>query len=171
MGTNRGATGNLPRRMGDRERASGPPYDLPAPERVSRARGVAEVAEIYAHTGHVEAFIECLNAHDYDGLAQHLSERFVRVSGHDDISTFTPEGYVQWVKHVLRGVEVYGKVVRQVVYSEDRRTVYVDLIEFGGPNAGAHENASVYVFKLAEDGLIDRMALYTMPSEVDEPVP
>jgi hypothetical protein len=113
----------------------------------------------------VEGFIGCLNAHDWDGLAAFLAPRFVRVGGQADVMVYTPDEYVAWVKEILRDVAVYGKTVRRIAYSPDRRTAYADLVEFGGRQDGSrNESAAVYVFSLDGAGRIERMALYQMPS-------
>ena len=118
----------------------------------------------------VEGFLDCLNGHDWDGLADYLADPFVRVGGQADVSVYTPTGYVDWVKEILDGVVVYGKVVRQVVYSSDRRSAFAELIEFGGRRDGdGHQSAAVYVFTLDEFGRIERMALYQMPSVPADP--
>ena len=121
--------------------------------------------------GAVEGFIGCLNAHDWDGLAKYLSDPFLRVGGQAEVQSFDPEGYVVWVKEVLRGVAVYGKKVRWIIPSADGKTVFADLIEFGGSRDGpGRRNASLYVFSLGDHGRITRMALYQMPSVPDEPL-
>src|SRR5271156_220770 len=117
----------------------------------------------------VQGFIDCLNAHDWDGLARYLADPFLRVGGRAEVDVFTPEGYVQWVKEVLRDVDVYGKDVRQIAPAVDGKTVFADLIEFGGRrNDAGQRNAALYVFSI-DDGRIRRMALYQMPSVPDEP--
>jgi len=117
----------------------------------------------------VKGFIDCLNAHDWDGLANYLADPFLRVGGQAEVDVFTPEGYVEWVKEVLSGVVVYGKEVRSIIPGSDGKTVFADLIEFGGSRTDTgRRNASLYVFSL-DDGRIRRMALYQMPSVPDEP--
>jgi hypothetical protein len=118
----------------------------------------------------VDGFISCLNAHDWDGLANYLADPFLRVGGRAEVDVFTPDGYVEWVKEVLSGVEVYGKEVRRIIPGSDGKTVFADLIEFGGSRTDpGRRNASLYVFSLDDDKRIRRMALYQMPSVPDEP--
>jgi len=117
----------------------------------------------------VEGFLDCLNAHDWDALAAFLAPRFVRVGGQADVTVFSPDEYVRWVKEILLGVTTYGKTVRHIAYTADGRSAYADLIEFGGRRDGTrNESAAVYAFSLDDHGRIARMALYQMPSVPDD---
>jgi hypothetical protein len=105
----------------------------------------------------VEEYLRCVATHDWEGLADHLTEDVVRVGPFGD--TYTPrDAYVAFLTGLMPTLEDYEMRVDRVI--DAGGVVTVELTETMTWDGQRIETPEALVFDLAADGLIAHIGIY-----------
>jgi hypothetical protein len=116
-------------------------------------RGVTEV------TGVVERYLDCLAAHDWDGLAATIAdEGLVREGPFCDVVE-GKQHYVAYLRKVLTNLEGHRLQVQRVSHV-DGRLSYVELTEAFEIDGARAAWPECILFEQGDDGLISRVSVF-----------
>ncbi|HET7074873.1 MAG TPA: nuclear transport factor 2 family protein [Mycobacterium sp.] len=118
---------------------------------------MANAAEIGA--GVVERYLECLAAHDWDGLATTIAdEGLIREGPFCDVVE-GKQHYVAYLRKVLTNLEGHRLEVQRVSHV-DSRVSYVELTEAFEIDGVAATWPECILFELGDDGLICHVSVF-----------
>lgn len=108
----------------------------------------------------VARYLRCVAAHDWEGLAECLTDDVVRVGPFGD--TYTPKGpYIEFLAGLMPTLQQYAMAVDRVVAAGSVVTVELtETMAIGGEVVATPE---ALVFDLAADGRIARIGIYIRP--------
>ena len=111
--------------------------------------------------GVVEDWVTAYNRRDFNGVAACLStDDFERVGPYMDVISDSAE-YVAFLERVVPTLgDDYRLDIERVVYVQDPRVAYAELIEHYRHDGEVRDTPEIIVFGLGEDGLVHRMRLY-----------
>jgi hypothetical protein len=114
-----------------------------------------------AHGGSAADFVDSYRAHDWDRLAQCLSDGgFERIGPYLDVIS-SKEEYVSFLKRVVPTLGPHYELAPvRITLGEDGTTAFGELIERVEIDGVLTDMPEVIVFDLAADGRISRMRLF-----------
>lgn len=127
-------------------------------------RGVTDVTEVGA--GVVERYLECLAAHDWDGLATTIADDGLTREGPFCDVVEGKRHYVAYLRKVCTTLKGHRLEVQRVSHVHSRLS-YVELTEaFEIDGVGATWPECI-VFERADDGLISRVSVFFKQRQAD----
>lgn len=120
-------------------------------------RGVTDVTEPGA--GVVERYLECLAAHDWDGLAATLADDGLNREGPFRDLIEGKQRYVAYLRKVLTNLKAHRLEVRRVSHV-DSRVSYVELTESFEIDGVPASWPECILFEQGDDGLIRHVSVF-----------
>jgi hypothetical protein len=112
-----------------------------------------------AHTGVIERYLECLAAHDWDGLATTIAdEGLIREGPFCDVVEGKAH-YVAYLRKVCTALEGHRLRVQRVSHVDDRLS-FVELAEEFTIDGTPAQWPECLVFERDRDGLITRVSVF-----------
>lgn len=109
--------------------------------------------------GIVERYLDCLAAHDWDGLAETIADRgLVREGPFCDVIEGKAH-YVAYLRKVCTNLEGHRLDVRRVSHV-DTRLSFAELTETFEIDGAAKQWPECILFERADDGLICRVSVF-----------
>ncbi|OBH15752.1 hypothetical protein A9X03_21945 [Mycobacterium sp. E1715] len=110
-------------------------------------------------TGVVERYLECLAAHDWDGLAATIAdEGLIREGPFCDVVE-GKQHYVAYLRKVLTNLDGHRLQVQRVSHV-DSRLSYVELTESFVIDGAAKRWPECLLFERGDDGLISHVSVF-----------
>ena len=110
-------------------------------------------------TGVVERYLECLGAHDWDGLAATIAEEGLTREGPFCDVVEGKAHYVAYLRKVLTNLEGHRLRVQRVSHVDDRVS-FVELTESFEIDGATAEWPECILFERDDDGLISRVSVF-----------
>jgi SnoaL-like protein len=120
-------------------------------------RGVTDVTEVGA--GVVERYLECLAAHDWDGLATTIADDGLTREGPFCDVVEGKQHYVAYLRKVCTNLKGHRLEVQRVSHVHSRLS-YVELTEAFEIDGVAGTCPECILFEQADDGLISRVSVF-----------
>ena len=109
--------------------------------------------------GVVERYLECLAAHDWDGLAATIADQgLIREGPFCDVVE-GKEHYVAYLRKVLTNLQGHRLEVQRVSHV-DTRLSYVELTEAFEIDGASRQWPECILFEQSDDGLISRVSVF-----------
>ncbi len=109
--------------------------------------------------GVVERYLECLAAHDWDGLAATIADEGLTREGPFRDVVEGKEPYVAYLREVLTHLKGHRLEVQRVSHV-DNRLSYVELTEAFEIDGVPGECSECILFEQGDDGLISRVSVF-----------
>jgi hypothetical protein len=106
----------------------------------------------------VERYLECLTAHDWDGLAATLADDVVRDGPYRDVVA-GKEPYVAFLRDVVPALPGYELTVQRVTHASDRVS-YVELTEVVEVDGIPTEHPECILFERDDAGRIRYVSVF-----------
>lgn len=121
-------------------------------------------------TGVVERYLECLAAHDWDGLAATISDEGLTREGPFCDVVEGKEPYVAYLRNVLTQLKGHRLEVQRVSHVNAWLS-YVELTEAFEIDDAPGECSECILFEQSDDGLISRVSVFFKQPGPDTGVP
>ncbi|MCV7378124.1 hypothetical protein A5672_25345 [Mycobacterium alsense] len=112
-----------------------------------------------AGAGVVERYLECLAAHDWDGLATTIADDGLTREGPFCDAVEGKRHYVAYLRKVINNLEGHRLEVTRVSHVDDRLS-YVELSESFDIDGAAATWPECILFERGDDGLISRVSVF-----------
>ncbi|MFZ1178984.1 MAG: nuclear transport factor 2 family protein [Mycobacterium sp.] len=110
-------------------------------------------------SGVVERYLECLAAHDWEGLAATIADQgLIREGPFCDVVE-GKEHYVAYLRKVLTNLQGHRLQVQRVSHV-DTRLCYVELTEAFEIDGASRRWPECILFEQSDDGLISRVSVF-----------
>jgi SnoaL-like domain len=129
-------------------------------------RGVTEVTGVGA--GVVERYLECLAAHDWDGLATTIADEGLTREGPFCDVVEGKQHYVAYLRKVCTNLEGHRLEVQRVSHVSSAVS-YVELSESFEIDGVAATWPECILFEQADDGLISHVSVFFKQRQGDTP--
>ena len=108
--------------------------------------------------GVVERYLECIQSHDWAGLAACLADDIERVGPFGD--SYKGDEYLAFISDLMPRLPGYSMTVDRVLYSAEGRAAVAELSETVTLDGRPHVTPESLVFDLDGDGRIKHIAIY-----------
>jgi hypothetical protein len=110
-------------------------------------------------TGVVERYLECLAAHDWDGLAATIADEGLTREGPFCDVVEGKQHYVAYLRKVLTNLAGHRLDVQRVSHVDDHLS-YVELTEAFEIDGDTRRWQECILFERTDDGLISRVSVF-----------
>ena len=111
----------------------------------------------------VRTYLDAIAAHDWDGLRASIAADVVRTGPYGDVYSGR-DAYVDFLSGLMPTLQGYAMDVAAVTPVGDGRRVFAELTETVEMSGEVIVTPEVLVFELGDDGLIDRVEIFTRRS-------
>ena len=119
--------------------------------------GVTDVSG--AGAGVVERYLDCLGAHDWDGLATTIADESLTREGPFCDLVEGKQHYVAYLRKVITNLEGHRLEVQRVSHVNSRLS-YAELTETFEIDGAPASSPECILFEQGEDGLISRVSVF-----------
>jgi len=119
-------------------------------------------------TGVVERYLECLAAHDWDGLAATIVDEGLTREGPFCDVVEGKQHYVAYLRKVTTNIKGHRLEVQRVSHV-DSRLSYAELSETFDIDGVAKTWPECILFEQGDDGLISRVSVFFKQRQADTP--
>jgi len=109
--------------------------------------------------GVVERYLECLAAHDWDGLAATIADEGLTREGPYRDLIEGKEPYVKYLRKVVTQLKDYRLDVQRISHADGRRS-YVELTESCEIDGVPADWPECLLFEQGDDGLISHVSVF-----------
>jgi hypothetical protein len=120
-------------------------------------------------TDAVERYLECMAAHDWDGLAGTIADEGLSRDGPFCDRVEGKQRYVDFLRGVITSLDGYQLKVRRVSHVSDRVS-FVELSETFGVNGVLTTYPECILFERDGDGLISQVSVFMKQPGAEGPV-
>lgn len=118
----------------------------------------------------VERYLTCMGAHDWDGLADTITDTGLTREGPFCDRVEGKQRYVSFLRKVITSLKGYKLKVHRVSHVSDRVS-YVELSETFEVDGVRTEYPECILFERGQDGLISHVSVFIKQPGDDAPVP
>ncbi|SRX94772.1 hypothetical protein MSP7336_03033 [Mycobacterium shimoidei] len=123
------------------------------------------------HTGDaVGRYLTCMAAHDWDGLADTITDSGLTREGPFCDRVEGKQNYVTFLRKIITSLKGYELKVQRVSHVSDRVS-YVELTESFEIDGARTKYPECILFERGDDGLITHVSVFIKRPGADAPVP